>query len=312
MIGSHAFNWLSVRGPLPYLEDREEYLLPTPRDIYIKEGKMETMVWKATSGPGHPGTDLVAFREGPPSKEAAPEWIGLKELDKYIQGEMLENWENPEIFLPEYKIGVALEEDRRAKEDQLFAVEHARFKENVSLKAEIRGWEKATEEEKNLLARMDGALLGGDGRTCSVDWEAEEFNITPPQASRNLVKWVLLSPAVYTEGTIPNFVCPNSLEIQMQHGVRGPGRKIQNARRISGRLQGWVTGKPEVISLFDGVECRAKAVYEAVPAGTVYLFETEEPEALIRALHNRCLSAVLGEKGLGWGICATLRKEERK
>ncbi|WP_281289096.1 type III-B CRISPR module-associated Cmr3 family protein, partial [Methylacidimicrobium tartarophylax] len=59
----------------------------------------------------------------------------------------------------------------------------------------------------------------------------------------------------------------------------------------------------------------AKATLLSVPAGSVYYFEAdteEDARKLATALHGRCRSDFLGEKGLGLGCCGPWRPYEEE
>lgn len=163
------------------------------------------------------------------------------------------------------------------------------------------------------------------------------------------VKWILLSPAVWPEicadvqrgisehagGWLPNWINPNAGQVLLKAGdtERGPGEareawraRVRGMKPMAARLVAAIVPKPLVVtgwSLGDerlGEEGKpgAKSTHLAVPAGAVYYFEAESPEAaaaLAAALNwhgatsateveNR-RSTLLGEKGYGLGMCGT-------
>lgn len=303
IIGSRAFNWLGVKGPLPYLENEGKLLFPTPQDLYLTQSGIKMLQWEAPAGEGEPNFPILGKRKGTPSKDEIPQWMDEDALELYIQGKTPHKLAAHHLFKKEYKIGVKLLEDKTTEEGMLYGVVHARLLENIKLKAEILGTEKAKEEEMEQLKSTPIIRIGGETRACYFNLQDGRLPIPSPKPEGTWIKWILLSPAIFLKGNIPDFIGPNG-EILLQSGTRTKNRKQENSQPIEGTLKGICLGKPETMSLYDIVLRKSKAVYQAIPAGSVYLFKTSNPEALIKALHNRCLSSVLGEKGLGWGICA--------
>lgn len=308
MIGSKAFNWLNIKGPLPILKMEKKVLFPTPLDLYVNETReVASLMWEAPEGQGTPNSLMLGKRKGKASKDTLPSWIDETALTAYINGELPKNLTQYKIFKEEYKMGVELDSENTAKEGKLYGVEHARLEENIELLAEISGTKQARPEELEQLQNANIIRLGGETRACYMTLTEGQFQIPTPKAEGHLIKWILLSPAIFLHGNLPGFV-DDTGKVKINTGFRGLNRAISKPIAINGQLKGMAIGKPQTISLYDTVTCSAKAIYQAVPAGSVFLFESEEPDKLIQALHNRCLSSILGEKGLGWGICATIKK----
>jgi hypothetical protein len=175
------------------------------------------------------------------------------------------------------------------------------------------------------------------------------------------VKWTLLSPAIWPAiahdkdkaipahpgGWLPNWICPQTGKVLLRHRTgqkrrvwdehkQRTVRKADSETDIAAHLVAAVVPKPipvvgwtERLHLLkdepdwanDGAPHGPRATLLAVPAGAVYYFEADTPEAaahLAAALNwhgadttsstirNR-RSTLLGEKGYGLGVCGTWR-----
>ncbi|MGD9420747.1 MAG: type III-B CRISPR module-associated Cmr3 family protein [Verrucomicrobiota bacterium JB025] len=166
-----------------------------------------------------------------------------------------------------------------------------------------------------------------------------------------LVKWVLLTPAIFptidagiskrgTErnahpgGYLPTWVCPGTGNVLLEtvskeerkrrRSLNAGGKGYASNPNISAKLVAAITGKPIPVTgyaLDNGLSDRKpgpKPTLLAVPAGSVYYFECDSPEAARKlatalnwhgdtpgtAIENR-RSTLMGEKGFGLGVCST-------
>lgn len=183
-------------------------------------------------------------------------------------------------------------------------------------------------------------IVGGQQRICSVVRTAPERLPLPlgktsgftQHDGKFLVKWALLSPAVYP--TINNHSGGWLLSwVDMQGEVQlldGPGKnfarrhRITEGKRIPATLVAAMVGKPVPVTgyaLDNGLDDRLpgpKPTHLAVPAGSVYYFACASAEAAEKlaaalnwhgdtsgtAIRNR-RSTLFGEKGFGLGVCST-------
>ncbi|MFQ3594063.1 MAG: type III-B CRISPR module-associated Cmr3 family protein [Gemmataceae bacterium] len=171
------------------------------------------------------------------------------------------------------------------------------------------------------------------------------------------VKWLLLSPAVFPAiadnkekgisahpgGWLPNWICLKTGQVLLKQGNtdRQTGERRETWRQrvrsmptIAARLVAAripkpivVTGWTEALHLKDTLSHREhgpRPTLLAVPAGAVYYFEAETPEAAAQlaaalnwhsaeatptTIRNR-RSTLLGEKGFGLGVCGTWQLDE--
>jgi CRISPR type III-B/RAMP module-associated protein Cmr3 len=168
---------------------------------------------------------------------------------------------------------------------------------------------KPVDNENKELENLDWLLLGGEQRLARLFHEntTDPFEKipTPPEPPSDgpcLLKWILVSPAIFLHGSTPGW-CINS---QKECNTRDwpPGRVCLD---LPGRahLVGWCLGRPQTISGWDVVSECAKSTCLAVPAGSVYYFLCENAETartLALKLHWKPRSDFYGEKGCGYGL----------
>jgi len=187
-------------------------------------------------------------------------------------------------------------------------------------------------------------IVGGQQRVCSVSFEETSAALPLPRGmtsgfkmheGKQLLKWVLLSPSIWPEigqhsgGWLPSWVDHSSGDVKLKDG---PGKnfagrhKVPAGKEISAKLVAAIVGKPLVVSGYalgnDADPERKtgdKRTHLAVPSGSVYYFEADsiaDAKALAASLnwHGEDLtfttvkkrrSTLMGEKGLGLGVCGT-------
>lgn len=192
-------------------------------------------------------------------------------------------------------------------------------------------------------------IVGGQQRACTVERNSDGILPLPTGRStgfgihngKHLVKWVLLSPAIFPRinshmgGWLPCWICQDSGQVMLKSGdtsrASGEGREAWRKRvaamsEIGATLVAALVGKPVAVTGYAlpheaaGCEGGAKPLHLAVPAGSVYYFECADAAAataLSNALNwhgggdpttirNR-RSTLMGEKGFGLGVCGTWR-----
>ncbi len=204
-------------------------------------------------------------------------------------------------------------------------------------------------------------LVGGQQRLCTAELRKEGSLPLPwgkqggfvEHAGKWLVKWILLSPAIWPRipevskdgramiphpgGWLPNWVRQSDRQVMLRSGQRqrrsygGKHTRGFNstAAQIEAKLVAAIVPKPIPVTGWalanetNRQRGGAKSTHLAVPAGAVYYFEADSPEAatqLAAALNwhgklgpdeappatikNR-RSTLMGEKGFGLGVCGT-------
>jgi hypothetical protein len=171
-----------------------------------------------------------------------------------------------------------------------------------------------------------GGQRGVAGVECQRSSSALEnlFKSKEPEASedgRFLLKWTLISPAVFIKGWLPNWIDPNNGEVYLKPALpnkkcfrnrREWREKIRTLENIKAKLIAARINKPFAFSGWrehGGKQdaSGAKATMLAVPAGGVYYFRAEtagDAAALTEQLTGRRRSDLMGEQGFGLGVCS--------
>jgi len=131
--------------------------------------------------------------------------------------------------------------------------------------------------------------LGGEGKATYLRRYDTNIDIVPPKFEQNekQFKMILTTPAIFTNGWLPEWIDKKTLE--------GDYNGLQL------KLLAAAIGKPVNIGGFDMKAKRPKAMYRAVPAGSVYYFEIAEGDIneVVAIFHQRSISDVYPEKGFG-------------
>lgn len=337
-VASQKYQWLNLRGPFPVDKNGVTYF---PRPLDLVPGKDKTLLRLQVSDKAGqnnlPKTlKYLLTNPGEPSKEEMPAWVTLGFYNDYLAGNDLTlPSEFPKLWESEHRIGVAIDpETHTAAEGQLYAAEHLRLRDGVRLRFAISEPPKhkpANPDEPIALA--DKILqLGGEQRFGKVEKPNSDLELPETKVTGLLVKWVLLTPAIFIHGWRPGWISDDgSVKLRVvdkSNGKRADRRRpryddknwkydesADTAPPIAAKLVAACVGKPQVVGGWDDAP---KPTYLAVPSGSVYYFQAGEKEQsedeklgearkLMQSLQHRCKSDFFGEKGLGLGVCGTWR-----
>lgn len=271
-----------------------------------------------------------------PSKATLPQWVTTDWFRQYLANSAhppaLEN-HDAKLYVTEHRIGIELDSSTNTtKEGQFYTTEHLRLCEGTRLWIDVRLNDADPKHAGGMqtLAKLPTApiTLGGESRMCHVRAGAEfDLNrlIPPPElpsaSGSILIKWALVTPAVFNCGWRPNWVCESDGKVMLKSGDiakrQGEDRRawrerVRSAPGIDAQLIGVCLPKPIFFSGWD-VNLKQnnkyggpKPTYMAVASGSVYYFKAADSRnaaALVNALHGRTQSDCFGEKGLGLGFC---------
>lgn len=349
---TERFGSLRSVGPFPVAGDGR-WFFPKPGDLLDPQAGPALLPFHA---PEFPGDSSLPERLQPlgsrvqAGKGSFPSWMDRAAFTAYLNGEAIESSglaHNDSFFVTEESLGIGMNPDTGTTTDgQIYSRRQLRFREGCTLGV-LTETGNQHEKEQDLLEQLfpeDGWIrVGGEGRVCQVtkaSTRPADLLPTGPAIQGNRLKWVLLSPAIFPQlapsdknrahpgGWLPTWVDADTMEVRLRDGP-GPNKARRlgvepgspvSAKLVAARVEryvpvaGWTN--PADGGTGDGKE-GARSTLLAVPAGSVYYFETpneQEAQRLANALNwhgrpdagnilNR-RSTLLGEKGYGIGICA--------
>lgn len=247
-----------------------------------------------------------------------------------------------DLYSGEWQTGIGIDPDRQTQDgDRIYSAEYLRLREGVS--AGFFAALPTKQKDKSRLDCIDrlfsgdsSILIGGQLRACTVRAHAATATDLLPSGTEikgKCLKWVLLTPAIFPAigshpgGWLPSWIDATNGRVQL---LDGPGKnkaarmKQEPGKPIGARLvaacvpraiplSGWSERLDAAKDVGSEGNRGPRATQLAVPAGSVYYFEADSQEdanKLAAALNwhtspnfNR-RSTLLGEKGLGLGICA--------
>ena len=347
---SFRFGALKTVGPFPYDEKTGTHYFPCPLDLSaVDEGDsvslvpMDRMIDLKEGESDIPSHLTMAFASSVLGKTALPKWISAAGFKKYLAGETFTE-KRVDLYDAERNIGIAIDAESETTVDgKLYQAEYLRFRPGVrlSVRAEcgivgenkdtVDVFAKIADEEKIPL------ILGGQQgvaitRRAESPLELPTVSADIPEGGEILLKWTLLSPAVFraipeddskgvaghSGGWLPTWVDPSSGKVMLpcEKVARKPGERrsewrvrVREAKKLSATLAAARIGKPVAFSGWD-LRTGPKPTMLAAPAGSVYLFKCDSKEdaaALFAALDSssgeiKRRSTVFGEKGFGVGV----------
>lgn len=339
-IATKAFRSLRTIGPLPWVSGKG-LLLPVPLDVaFASDAHLARLqLWRRDGQPREQSESDPAELEPlclpvattPPDKKGQlHDWWSVGQMQDYLRGTERRNagdfepTPTSDLWSAEHRVGVQIDPTSFASaESQLYAGSYLRAACNtrfvawseIADPAKARNGEAAARErERKQLDALDWLLLGGEFRLARLWHRAEDGQAIadpladlchppiPPGDGPCLLKWVLVTPAIFTHGSLPGW-CVDTKRDRPD----GPRPVGQVCLELPGRahLISWCLGKPRTVSGFDVVESRAKPTLLAVPEGGVYYFLCENRDtaaALAKKLHWQPRSDFYGEKGCGYGL----------
>lgn len=302
-----------------------------------------------------------------PTKETPSPWWNAAAwrvyLDSSVSAASLSAFFNDSDFADaESTYGIGIDAATGTQDgERFYSAHYLRLKPHCRLGLLAEAMDKVngdTTNKRDLIATLfpnngtqTPVIVGGQQRVCTVE-RNHDSNLPLPRGKSSgfqqknpegndtwLVKWVLLTPAIFPEigdhkgGWLPSWIRHSDGQVMLKSGdtQRGEreGREAWRKRvaalpNLSARLVAALVGKPIPVTGYalphetTGDKGGAKPTHLAVPAGSVYYFECKKEtaaEALAAALNwhgagdlstirNR-RSTLMGEKGFGLGVCGT-------
>ncbi|MCQ2377813.1 MAG: hypothetical protein MJ016_01200 [Victivallaceae bacterium] len=321
----------SLRTCGPFLQKGDDIYFPVPLDV--APGNRIMTVKKLSGASDLPVPLVYAVCAPDATKESAAPWIGGDNFVRYLKGLSFHTEKTEIFFAAESRPGIALNPSTHTtRKGAFYRAEYLRLQSDVALtgSATLR-----CNDELDEAFPASGVVIQLGGQQGGVYADVAPGGIVLPQAEirGNRVKWVLLTPAAWNNGWLPDFVAtgnntfgkvPGELLLRASEAnrpARLPGEKRMDYRRriaqnrcdIKARLVAARVGKPIAYSGWEmdaGGSGRPRPTRLFVPAGSVYYFEAENEEQakiLAQSLQGRALSAFGGNAGCGIGVCGTFQ-----
>jgi CRISPR-associated protein Cmr3 len=290
------FGALSLRGPLVAKRQGSsvQRLFPLPLDVTkLQDGwhilapslasDFKTNWQPATLQPLLPpdGREPTKFDMG---------WLDEIEFLTYLRGGSLTDTsmtKTDSLYRHEARFGVQIDSrPKRPPEGMLYQIEFIRLEDGVGLFIEVGG-----------VSLPDAGLLqmGGEARTGRYEKVMaplglpREGRTLPVVENRLHLKLYFATPAIFNNGWLPEWLDPKSLRGRCNGlEVKLISAAVGRSQRIGGRD----------ISQRD----RQRPVRQAVPAGSVYFFETEATaDDVFQTFDGQCVSDA--DAQIGFGLC---------
>jgi CRISPR type III-B/RAMP module-associated protein Cmr3 len=309
---SCRFGALKTRGPLPFKDG--EIFLPCPSDWNMRVVRCE--------GTNLPAPLTHAFLSNTKGKASLPAWVSPADYRRYLSGAVSEAPKHHELFDTERNIGVAIDPVTGATvSGKLYQAEYLRLRAGVSLmiEAECKIKPKGLPNLVDVFERADAPkelILGGQQGVARLKTLDTGLRLPAGEITTPLLRWTLLSPALFNAGWRPDWVAPDG-RVMLPNAERTPGMSRADWKALASNTGGFPTarliaarvGKPLAFSGWD-LQTGPKPTVLAVPAGSCYVFDCgtpEEAKALAAALSwPRPRSTMHGEKGFGLGVCSSI------
>lgn len=136
--------------------------------------------------------------------------------------------------------------------------------------------------------------LGGEGKGAA--YQPVNFDLpSAPKLEDNMLKLYLLTPAIFSNGWLPGWINPSSLE----------GEYVQGNVKLRCRVVAAVIGDYLSVGGWDIQKNAPKPMRKAVPAGSVYYLQLLEGDLVevSRGFHGLAISDQAQDQKEGFGIC---------
>ena len=314
---------MSTVGPFLH-HDEYGVLLPLPKDV-LAVGSADKRKEKDVLAPGKLATSRL-MRQGieflpvstvPASKDRPVGFWTTPTFQAYLRGDndadytpvkYVDEKRQIPVWNGEWRLGIEIDPQRLSTvQGKIYAAEYLRMGDGMSFVGGLKVGKNGMEQD---VWQSDRNLVFGGERklvTCKCrDGILPSFEAHKAEGSgRFLVKWVLLTPAIFKGGSIPGWcmkTAGNDTFAEKWVRLWGTSPDVPRVELLASCV-----GSPVNVSGWDAVDNHPKATLKAVAAGAVYWFLCENADSanqLIGKLHWQPRSDMFGEKGYGYGVCA--------
>lgn len=336
------FGSLCTAGPFP-VKDRTTWFFPRPQDLQddaLRPALLPADSFDAAhSSLPYPLEYAVASLRPPDKESKAKAWLSQAAYNRYLNGSdpALKDNEarnDADFADTEHTIGIAIDPasgttGQGEAVGRIYSAHYLRLREGwqlgVCVAAEDKDFSHPQHSNDLVKALLNGGrhqiIVGGQQRLCSAELlggsalllprgKMNGFGKQDGHGGKSLVKWVLLSPAVWPAieaevsrninphagGWLPNWIDSRSGEVLLKVGDTGRReresrevwrQRVRQQRRIQAKLVAAAVPKPLVVTGWalpdehGEIESErnggAQSTHLAVPAGAVYYFEADSP-----------------------------------
>lgn len=316
------FGSLKTVGPFPVCTNGEAntWFFPRPLDTTVSDEKFIVSLRPVkSSGASNLPVPLkyTVGNQKPPTKDLQPAWCSEGALATYLGTEARDSLAARQIFKQdrdfsdaESTIGIGINSETGTAEDQkIYSANYLRLRDGWRLGTFASAPDKDFRHSNGsndlvgalLNADQGSILVGGQQRVCTASRDASIVDRLPLPLGKTsgfstldgkvLVKWTLLTPAIFPEidshtgGWLPSWIEQKTGQVML---LDGPGKnaakrkRVREGQPIKANLVAAMTGKPLVVTGWalpnstDRPEDGAKSTHLAVPAGSVYYFECDD------------------------------------
>jgi len=273
--------------------DSIERVFPVPADI-VKEKEKENFYIVApvlrdnyaTNFPNESLLPLNAKEQSNKILEACSEYfLNENGLTAYLLNRTLNKdhfIKKEKVYTPDNRVGIKRNNKTFSSEEGfIYSLEFAYLNKKYGLSNEEFGF--ILEINSQLLSAntidLKSLRLGGESRSAFYEI-VEKWKEIPQPEINNRIKLILLTPAIFENGWIPDGLTEINIDNKkvLQGEINGAKIKLISVavERYSG-IGGW-----------DILKGRSKPLKRAVPAGTVYFFETADEKGFnINEIDNK-------------------------
>ncbi|MBK8563981.1 MAG: type III-B CRISPR module-associated protein Cmr3 [Saprospiraceae bacterium] len=215
--------------------------------------------------------------------------ISESQLSAYLAGTISiidDAYKLGDFIKSEPKVGIGRNDaTRSAEEGLLYRVDTKRL-DKIEMRIITSDAEYSTDNVNRSVVH-----LGGETKLIQIKKVGRDtLEIRKPNLQKGQFKIYLCTPAFFTK-----------------HGWKPDLERIG----IQATLVAACVGKPISIGGYDIIKNEPKPMLKAVPAGSVYYYETEEePESIFNKIHGQSISDVMQEQGYGVAYVGNFKRPE--
>jgi CRISPR-associated protein Cmr3 len=288
------FGRLRLRGPLvaQRVGAGLQRLFPWPRDVIRSQSGWQILAPTAAPSlvanwPRDGLQSLLPSAASDPTR-FEPGWIGEAGFLAYLAGQPggIPDRESHAVYEREPRLGIQIDSPaKRTEPGMLYQVEFIRPAPEVGLLVEAGGVTLA----RSGLVQLGGEARAGRYETVTTGVDLPQTGRLPGTPSPVRFKLYLATPTFFADGWLPAFA----------------GTSLAGTwRGVPVRLLAAAVGRPQPIGGRDiSQRDRQRPIRYAVPAGSVYYFETAAPPSqVLAAFDGQCVADAAPDAQIGYGL----------